>query len=169
MDILEELGYSDISVNKFLDTLRDIKGYTSIIATFTDESIADHNRTFFYDGYILEYQVGTNRIVKAVVDGDSFMVRKDGVEYKGEKARALFRNDRDFKDWKKTCDGEKNALIRDACARLELYNINYVYALKELQLPKEYTFCTIQELMAFIMSREFETVQARYLPPKDSK
>jgi hypothetical protein len=99
---------------------------------------------------------------------DDVGFKKDGVEYRGERARALFKDDSDFKKWKKTLDGEKNALISDACAHLEVYQYNHVYALKELQLPREFKFCTIQELMAFLKSRDFESVQARYLPLKDA-
>jgi hypothetical protein len=167
MDIMDELGQKEISVQEFLDDMRYRKGYSSIMSPLSDDYIKTHNRTFFYDGDILEYQVGTSRVVKAVVDGSSFAVKKDGVEYRGDKARALFKDDSDFKKWKKTLDGEKNALLNDACARLEIYQYNHVYALKELQLPKEFKFCTIQELMVFLKSRDFESVQARYLPRKD--
>jgi hypothetical protein len=168
VDMLDELGQKEISVQEFLDDMRYVKGYSSILSPLTDEYIKTHNRTFFYDGDILEYQVGTSRVVKAVVDGDSFEVKKDGIVYNGEKARALFKDDSDFKKWKKTCDGEKNALISDACAKLEVYQYNHVYVLKELQLPKEFKFCTVQEMMTFLKSREFEAVQARYLPQKDA-
>ncbi len=167
MDIMDELGQKEICVQEFLDDMRYSKGYSSIMSPLTDEYIKEHNRTFFYDGDILEYQVGTSRVVKAVVDGSSFAIRKDGVEYRGDKARALFRDDADFRKWKKSLDGEKNAVIDDACARLEIYQYNHVYALKELQLPREFKFCTVQELMAFLKSRDFESVQARYLPHKD--
>jgi hypothetical protein len=167
VDMLDELGQKEISVQEFLDDMRYVKGYSSIMSPLTDENAKTHNRTFFYDGDLLEYQVGTSRVVKAVVDGDSLIVKKDGVEYKGAKARALFKDDADFKKWKKTWDGDKNALVSDACARLEVYQYNCVYALKELQLPREFKFCTVQELMAFLKSREFESVQARYLPQKD--
>lgn len=164
--MIEELGIKDMTVREFLDDLRDLKGYTSIVSPLTEEYLADHNRTLFYDGDLLEYQVGTNRIVKVVVDGEQLRLKKDGVEYAGVKARALFSGDREFKAWKRTCDGEKNALIKDACALIEVYHINHVYALKELQLPKELTFCTVRELMSFILSREFEAIQARYMPYK---
>jgi hypothetical protein len=167
MDIMDELGQKEIVLQEFLDDMRYSKGYSSIMSPLTDEYIKTHNRTFFYDGDVLEYQVGTSRVVKAVVDASSFAVKKDGVEYRGDKARALFKDDADFKKWKKTWDGDKNALINDACARLEIYQYNHVYALKELQLPREFKFCTIQELMAFLKSRDFESVQARYLPQKD--
>ncbi len=167
MDMVDELGQKEISVNEFLDDMRYQKGYSSIMSPLTDDFAKTHNRTFFYDGDLLEYQVGTSRVVKAVVDGDSFEVKKDGVAYKGQKARALFKDDAAFKSWKKTWDGEKNVLVNDACARLEVYQYNHVYVLKELQLPKEFKFCTVQELMAFLKSREFEAVQARYLPQKD--
>lgn len=167
MDIMNEIGQKEIVLHEFLDDMRYSKGYSSIMTPLTDEYIKSHNRTFFYDGDVLEYQVGTSRVVKAVVDGNEFAVKKDGVEYRGDKARALFKDDSDFKKWKKTLDGEKNALISDACARLQVYQYNHVYALKELQLPLEFKFCTVQELMAFLKSRDFESVQARYLPQKD--
>jgi len=168
MDIIDELGQKEISAQEFLDDMRYRKGYSSITSPLTDEYIKTHNRTFFYDGDILEYQVGTNRVVKAVVDGDSFEVKKDGVMYKGKKARALFMDDSDFKKWKKTQDGENNALLNDACAHLEVCQLNHVCVFKELQLPREFKFCTVQEMMAFLISREFESVQARYLPLKDA-
>lgn len=164
--MIEELGIKDMTVREFLDDLRDIKGYTSIVSTLTDESLADHGRMLFYDGDILEYQMGTNRIIKVVVDGELLTVKKDGVVYTGPKARALFSGDREFKAWKKSCDGDKNELIRDACASVQIFHVNHIYALKELQLPKELTFCTVKELMSFILSRDFEAVQARYMPYK---
>jgi hypothetical protein len=164
--MIEELGQSNLTVRHFLDDLRDIKGYTSILFPITEEELNERNRTFFYDGDLLEYQVGTSRIVKAVVDCNQFAIKKDGVEYTGEKARALFKNDREFKVWKRSCDGEKNAHIKDACARIQVYHINYVYEQKELQMPKEYEFCTLRELMAFVVSRDFEAVCARYMPYK---
>lgn len=167
--MIDELGSSDLTVLQFLDDLRDIKGYTSILFPFTDEQLAERNRTFFYDGDVIEYQVGTNRLVKAVVDGGRFAVLKDGAEYRGDGARALFRNDRDFKLFKRTCDGQKNAVIQDACAILEVYQLSPVCVWKELQLPQEYAFCTVRELMTFIRSREFEAVQARYMPQKGIK
>jgi hypothetical protein len=167
MDIMDELGQKEIVVQEFLDDMRYVKGYSSIMSPLTDEYAKTHNRTFFYDGDILEYQVGTSRVVKAVVDGDTFVVKKDGVECRGEKARALFKDDSDFKKWKKTWDGNNNAMVNDACAELRVYQYNHVYVLKELLLPKEFKFCTVQELMAFLKSREFESVQARYLPQKD--
>ena len=166
--MIEDPGSNEMTVREFLDNLRDIKGYTSITSALTDEYLAEHNRMIFYDGDILEYQVGTNRIVKAVVDGDRLEIRKDGVSYSGGKARALFSGDREFKAWKKACDGDRNALMRDSCATLQIFHINHVYALKELQLPKEYSFCTVKELMSFILSREFEAVQARYMPYKNA-
>jgi hypothetical protein len=169
MDIMDELGQKEISVQEFLDDMRYRKGYSSIMSPLTDEYIKTHDRTFFYDGDVLEYQVGTSRVVKAVVDGSSFAVRKDGVEYRGDRARALFKEDSDFKKWKKALDGEKNALLNDACAQLAVYQYNHVYALKELQLPREFKFCTIRELMAFLKSRDFESVQARYLPQKNGE
>lgn len=164
--MIEDPGQSNLTVRQFLDDLRDIKGYTSILFPATEEDLNERDRAFFYDGDLLEYQVGTNRLVKAVVDGSQFTVKKDGVEYKGDSARALFRNDREFKVWKRTCDGEKNALIKDACATIELFRLNPVCTWKELQLPVEYSFCTLRELMAFVSSREFEAICARYLPWK---
>ena len=166
MDMIDELGQKEISVKDFLDDMRYVKGYSSIMSPLTDDYVKDHDRMFFYDGDVLEYQVGTSRVVKAVVDGDSFAVKKDGVEYRGAKARALFKDDGEFKKWKKACDGDKNALLNDACARLEVYQYNHVYALKELQLPKEFNFYSVRELVAFLKSRDFEAVQARYLPQK---
>lgn len=166
--MLDELGQKEISIIELLDEMRYVKGYSSIMTPLTDEYSKTHSRTFFYDGDVMEYQIGTSRVVKAVVDGDSFVVKKDGVEYRGAKARALFKDDADFKQWKKTCDGDKNVLVSDACARLELYQYNHVYSLKELKLPKEFKFCTVRELLAFLKSREFEAVQARYMPEKDS-
>ncbi len=167
MDIMDELGQKEICVQEFLDDMRYRKGYSSIMSPLTDEYIKNHDRTLFYDGDVLEYQVGTNRLVKAVVDGSALVVKKDSVEYRGARARALFTEDADFKKWKKSWDGEKNALVSDACAHLEVYQLNHVFTWKELQLPKEFKFCTIRELMAFLKSRDFESVQARYLPPKD--
>lgn len=166
--MIEDLGAKPMTVREFLDILRDIKGYTSILSPLTDEYLADHNRTLFYEGDLLEYQVGTNRIVKAIIDGDQLKVRKDGVEYTGAKARALFAGDKDFKAWKKTCDGEKNALLQDALVTLQVFHVNHIYALKELQLPKEFAFGTVQELMTFILSRDFEAAQARYMPYKNA-
>ena len=166
--MIEELGIKDMTVSEFLNDLMDLKGYTSIICPLTEEYLADHNRTLFYDGDLLEYQVGTNRIVKVTVDGEQLQVRKDGVEYTGAKARALFSGDREFKAWKRTCDGEKNELIKDACASVQIFHVNYVYALKELQLPKDLTFCTVREMMSFVISREFEAIGARYMPYKDA-
>jgi hypothetical protein len=168
VDMLDELGQKEISITELLDEMRYVKGYSSIMTPLTDEYMKSHDRTFFYDGDLMEYQVGTSRVVKAVIDGDSFVVKKDGKEYRGDKARALFKDDADFKQWKKTWDGDKNALVSDACAHLKLYQYNHVYALKELQLPGEFKFCSVRELMAFLKSREFEAVQARYLPQKDS-
>lgn len=166
MDMMDDLGQKEISVKDFLDDMRYVKGYSSIMSPLTDEYIKNHNRMLFYDGDVLEYQVGTNRLVKAVVDGSALAVKKDGVEYRGDKARALFKDDSDFKSWKKTWDGQKNTLICDASAHLEVYQLNHVFSWKELQLPKEFKFYTVQELVAFIKSREFESVQARYLPQK---
>ncbi|HMK47231.1 MAG TPA: hypothetical protein VK436_11450 [Methanocella sp.] len=166
--MIEDPGSNEMTVREFLDNLRDIKGYTSITSALSDEYLADHNRMIFYDGDILEYQVGTNRIVKAVVDGDDLAIRKDGVDYTGARARALFSGDREFKAWKKTCDGDRNVLIRESCATLQIFHVNHVYALKELQLPKEYLFSTVKELMSFILSRDFEAAQARYMPYKNA-
>ena len=166
--MIEELGIKDMTVREFLDDLRDIKGYTSITSTLTDEYIADHSRMLFYDGDILEYQMGTNRIIKVVVDGEQLTVKKDGVVYTGPKARELFAGDREFKAWKKTCDGQKNDLIKDVYASVQIFHVNHIYALKELQLPKELTFSTAKELMSFILSRDFEAIQARYMPYKDA-
>jgi len=168
VDMLDELGQKEIKISELLEDMRVVKGYSSILTPLTDDYMKTHNRTFFYDGDLMEYQVGTSRVVKAVVDGDSLAVRKDGGEFKGAQARALFKDDADFKAWKKTWDGEKNALVSDACARIELYQYNHVYVLKELQLPKEFKFCTVQELLTFLKSRDFEAVQARYLPQKDA-
>lgn len=164
--MIEELGIRDMTVREFLDDLRDIKGYTSIICPFTEEYLADHNRMFFYDGDVLEYQVGTKRLVKAVVDGSQFTIMKDGVEYKGANARSQFKNDRDFKQWRKTCDGVKNALVKDACANIQAFQLNAVCSWVELQMQQELSFCTIRELMSFVLSREFEAMQARYMPFK---
>ena len=166
--MIEEIGSSDLTVQQFLDDLSDRRGYTSILFPVTDEDLAHRNRTFFYDGDLLEYQVGTKRLVKAIVDGDQFAVLKDGKEYRGEKARDLFKNDRDFKLWRRSSDGEANDLLHDACARMHVYQLNAVCAWKELQLPQEYSFCKVRELMAFVMSRDFEAVQARYLPLKQA-
>jgi len=166
--MLDELGQKELSINELLDEMRYVKGYSSIMTPLTDDYMKTHNRTFFYDGDLMEYQVGTKRVVKAIVDGDAFAVKKDGKEYRGAAARALFKDDADFKQWKKTWDGDKNAMISDACAELHIYQLNAVCMFKELQLPKEFKFCTVQELLAFMKSREFESVQARYMPDKDS-
>lgn len=164
--MIEELGSSDLTRQQFLDDLSDRRGYTSIIFPVTDDDLANRNRTFFHDGDLLEYQVGTKRLVKAIVDGDQFAVIKDGKKYEGQKARALFKGDRDFKLWRRSCDGEANELLHDACATMHVYQLNAVCAWKELQLPREFSFCKVRELMAFILSRDFEAVQARYLPLK---
>lgn len=165
--MLDELGQKEISIAELLDEMRYVKGYSSIMCPLTDEYIKAHNRMFFYDGDVMEYQVGTKRVVKAIVDGNAFAIKKDGKEYRGEKARAQFKNDADFKQWKKTWDGDKNMMVSDACAYLHIYQLNAVCAFKELELPKEFKFCTVQELLVFLKSREFESVQARYLPQKD--
>lgn len=166
--MIDDLGQKPIVLNEFLDDMRYVKGYASIVCPLEEGYLKDHNKMFFYDGEVLQYMVGTNRIVKAVTDVNSFVVRKDGVEYKGEKARALFANDADFKQWRRTCDGTKNALISDAYATIELFKVNFVWELKEMQMPKEYKFYTVQELLSFLKSREFEAVQAQYLPQKES-
>ena len=108
--MIDDLGQKPIVLYEFLDDMRYVKGYASIVCTLEEGYLKDHNKMFFYDGEILQYMVGTNRIVKAIVDVNDFAVRKDGVEYKGEKARAQFNNDADFKQWKRSCDGTKNAL-----------------------------------------------------------
>ncbi len=164
--MIEELGSSDLSVLQFKDDLRDRRGYSSIVFTLTDDDLENRNRTFFYDGDLLEYQVGTKRLVKAIVDGDQFAVLKDGKKYTGAKARALFKDDKDFKVWRRSNDGETNDLLHDACATLHAYQLNAVCAWKELQLPQEFSFCKVRELMAYILSRDFEAVQARYMPQK---
>lgn len=168
MDMIDDLGQKQIVLNEFLDDMRYVKGYASIVCPLDEGYLKDHNKMFFYDGEILQYMVGTNRIVKATADVNSLAIRKDGVEYKGEKARALFNNDADFKQWKRTCDGTKNTVISDAYATIQLFKVNFVWELKEMQMPKEYKFYTIQELLSFLKSREFEAVQAQYLPQKES-
>ena len=166
--MIDDLGQKPIVLHEFLDDMRYVKGYASIVCPLEDEYLKDHNKMFFYDGQIIEYMVGTNRVVKANTDVNAFVVKKDGVEYKGEKARDLFKNDADFKQWKRTCDGVKNVLVSDAYATLQLFKVNFVWELKELQLPKEYKFYTVQELLSFLKSREFEAVQAQYLPQKEA-
>ena len=165
--MIDDLGQKPIVLNEFLDDMRYVKGYASIVCPLEEGYLKDHNKMFFYDGEVLQYMVGTNRVVKAVADVNSFAIRKDGVEYKGEKARALFTNDADFKQWRRTCDGTKNALISDAYATIELFKVNFVWELKEMQMPKDYKFYTVQELLSFLKSREFEAVQAQYLPQKE--
>ncbi len=76
--------------------------------------------------------------------------------------------DADFKQWKRSCDGTKNALISDAYATIQLFKVNFVWEMKEMQMPKEFKFYTVQELLSFLKSREFEAVQAQYLPQKES-
>lgn len=164
--MIDDLGQKEIVLKDFLDDMRYSKGYASIVCPLQDDYLKTHNRTFFYDGEVIEYMVGTNRIVKATVDGNSFVVKKDGVDYKGEKARALFKNDAEFKQWKRACDGTNNALVSDACATLQVFKVNHIWELKELVLPKQFKFCTIQELLVFLKSREFEAVQASYMPQK---
>ena len=167
--MIDDLGQKPIVLNEFLDDMRYVKGYASIVCPLEDNYLKDHNKMFFYDGDIIEYMVGTNRIVKAVADVNTFVIKNDGVEYKGEKAREQFKNDAEFKQWKRTCDGTNNALVSDAYALLQLFKVNVVWELKELQLPKEYKFSTVQELLSFLKSREFEAVQAQYMPMKDAK
>jgi hypothetical protein len=166
--MIDDLGQKPIVLNEFLDDMRYVKGYASIVCPLDDQYLKDHNKAFFYDGEILEYQVGTNRIVKAVVDVNDFIMKKDGVEYKGEKARALFKNDAEFKQWKRACNGTDNTLISDAYATLHVFKVNFVWELKELQLPKDFKFYTIQDLLSFLKSREFEAVQAQYMPQKET-
>ncbi len=89
--MIEDLKTSNMTVVQFLDELRDNKGHTSIIFLPGEDDLINRNFTFFYDGDLLEYQVGTKRLVKAIVDGDRFAIRKDGKEYRGEKARASSR------------------------------------------------------------------------------
>jgi hypothetical protein len=168
MDAIDDLGQKQIVLNEFLDDMRYVKGYASIVCPLEEGYLKDHNKMFFYDGEILQYMVGTNRIVKVTADVNSFVIKKDGVEYKGEKARAQFTNDADFKQWKRSCDGTKNILISDAYATIQLFKVNFVWEMKEMQLPKEFKFYTVQELLSFLKSREFEAVQAQYLPQKDS-
>jgi hypothetical protein len=168
MDAIDDLGQKQIVLNEFLDDMRYVKGYASIVCPLEEGYLKDHNKMFFYDGEVLQYMVGTNRIVKVTADVNSFVIKKDGVEYKGEKARAQFNNDADFKQWKRSCDGAKNILISDAYATIQLFKVNFVWELKEMQMPKEFKFYTVQELLSFLKSREFEAVQAQYLPPKDS-
>lgn len=168
MDMLDELGQKEISVRELLDEMRYVKGYSSIMTPLTDEYAKSHNRTLFYDGDIMEYQVGTKRVVKAIVDGESFAIRKDGREFRGAKAREQFKDDSEFRKWKKAWD-DNNAMLSDACAYLHIYQLNAVCAFKELQLPREFKFCTVQELLAFLKSREFESVQARYLPDMETR
>ncbi len=164
--MIEDLRTSNMTVLQFLDELRDNQGHTSIIFQLTEDDLLNRNFTFFYDGDLLEYQVGTKRLVKATVDGDEFAVRRDGKEYKGKKARELFKNDKEFKLWKRTIDGEKNEILHDACATLHAYQLSPTCAWKEQQMPKEYSSCTVRELMACVLSFEFNATLARYMPPK---
>jgi hypothetical protein len=166
--MIEDLKTSNMTVLQFLDELRDEKGHSSIIFLLTEDDLINRNFTFFYDGDLLEYQVGTKRLVKAIVDGDRFAVRKDGNEYKGAKARALFKTDKEFKLWKRTCDGEANELISDATATIHAYQLSPTCAWKELQMPKEYTFGTVRELMSYVLSFEFEAALARYMAVKQN-
>lgn len=164
--MIDDLGRNEMTVNQFLDELRDIKGYTSITCAFDDAYLEEHDKTFFYDGQILEYQVGTKRLVKAFVNVNDFTIKKGGKEYKGKEARDQFKNDKEFKKWKKFADGVNDALIKDACAHIEIYHLTVVCTWKELALPKDYEFCSVRELWSFVLSRDFESVQARYLPFK---
>jgi hypothetical protein len=166
--MIEDLKTSNMTVVQFLDELRDNKGHTSIIFLPGEDDLINRNFTFFYDGDLLEYQVGTKRLVKAIVDGDKFAIRKDGKEYRGEKARALFKTDKEFKLWKRTLDGEENAIIEDAVATIHAYQLSPTCAWKELQMPKEYTFNTIRELMSYVLSFEFEAALARYMHLKQA-
>ena len=75
MDMLDELGQKDILISELLEEMRVVKGYSSILTPLTDDYMKTHNRTFFYDGDVMEYQVGTSRIVKAVVDGEVRYIR----------------------------------------------------------------------------------------------
>jgi len=164
--MIEDPGQKNLTVLQFLDELRDRKGYTSIIFPVTEEELNDRNQMFFYKGDILEYQIGTNKLVRAVADGEQFTVKKDGAVYKGATARALFKNDKEFKAWKRACDGDKNALIKDGCAQIHVYRLNPVCDWKELQVSQQCSLCTLRELMAFVTSRDFEALCARYLPWK---
>jgi hypothetical protein len=166
--MIEDLKTSNMTVLQFLDELRDNKGHTSIIFALNEDDLLNRNFTFFYDGDLLEYQVGTKRLVKAIVDGDQFVIKKDGKEYKGQKARALFKTDKEFKLWKRTIDGEQNAIIQDACATVHAYALSPTCAWKELQMSKEYSFCTVRELMSFVLSFEFEATLARYMALKQA-
>ncbi|HEY3272238.1 MAG TPA: hypothetical protein VGJ92_00675 [Methanocella sp.] len=166
--MIEDLKTSNMTVVQFLDELRDNKGHTSIIFSPGEDDLVNRNFMFFYDGDLLEYQVGTKRLVKAIVDGDRFAIRKDGKEYRGEKARALFKNDKEFKLWKRTIDDEQNAIIEDAVATIHAYQLSPTCAWKELQMPKEYTFGTVRELMAYVLSFEFEAALARYMHLKQA-
>lgn len=55
VDMIDELGQKDIKLQEFLDDMRYVKGYSSIMSPLTEERIKTHGRTFFYDGDILEY------------------------------------------------------------------------------------------------------------------
>jgi hypothetical protein len=164
--MIEDLKTANMTVLQFLDDLRDNKGHTSILFAPSEEDLLNRNFTFFYDGDVLEYQVGTKRLVKAIVDGDQFAIRKDGKEYKGQKARALFKTDKEYKLWKRTCDGETNAVISEAPATIHAFLLSPTCVWTELQMPKEYTCNTIRELMSCVLSFELEATLARYMAPK---
>ncbi len=164
--MIEDLKTANMTVLQFLDDLRDNKGHTSILISPSEEDLASRNLTFFYDGDLLEYQVGTKRLVKAIVDGDQFVIRKDGKEYKGEKARKLFKTDKEYKLWKRTCDGEANAVISEPTATIHAYLLSPTCVWKELQMPKEYACGTLRELMSCVLSFELEATLARYMPQK---
>jgi hypothetical protein len=166
--MIEDLKTSNMTVLQFLDELRDNKGHTSVIFPLTEDDLINRNLTFFYDGDLLEFQVGTKRLVKAIVDGDKLAIRKDGKEYRGEKARGLFKTDKEYKLWKRTCDGEDNAVIGEAGATIHAYLLSPTCTWKELQMPKEYSFNTVRELMASVLSFELEAALARYMPVKQS-
>lgn len=164
--MIEDLKTANMTVVQFLDELRDNKGHTSVLFMLTEDDLVNRNLTSLYDGDLLEFQVGTKRLVKAIVDGDKFAVRKDGKDYHGEKARALFKTDKEYKLWKRTCDGEENAVISEAPATIHAYLLSPTCVWKELQMPKEYTCNTIRELMSCVLSFELEATLARYMPPK---
>jgi hypothetical protein len=164
--MIEDLKTSNMTVVQFLDELRDNKGHTSVIFTLNEDDLLNRNFAFFYDGDLLEYQVGTKRLVKAIVDGDKFAIRKDGKEYHGEKARSLFKTDKEFKLWKRNCDGEENAVVGEASATIHAYLLSPTCTWKELQMPKEYSFNTVRELMSCVLSFELEAALARYMPLK---
>jgi hypothetical protein len=167
--MIEDLKTSNMTVLQFMDELRDNKGHTSVIFQLTEDDLLSRNLMIFYDGDLLEYQVGTKRLVKAIVDGDKFAIRKDGKEYQGEKARKLFKTDKEYKLWKRTCDGEENAVLGEASATIHAYLLSPTCVWNELDMPKEYACGTIRELMACILSFELEAALARYMPIKQIK